>query len=75
MDILMGLAPPSPYRAIMRQWIGSALVQIMACHEYLGSNFNDPNHKIFINENASENVVCKIVAILSRGWVKNTQNY
>ena len=29
-------------------------------------------YKVFINENASENLVCEKAAILSRGrWVKN----
>ena len=74
----------------MRQWIRSALVQIMACRLFgakpsskpmLGScelthrnklqwNFNQ-NKKLFIHENASENTVCEMAAILSRGrWVK-----
>ena len=35
-------------------------------------NFNQ-NTKLFIHENASENVVCEMAAILSRGrWVKET---
>ena len=92
-------SPPSA--AYMRQWIGSGLVQIMACRlfgaksliinglapnaHYLNQcwvignwtlrnklqwNFNQ-NKKLFIHENASENITCEIVAILSRGrWVK-----
>ena len=73
----------------MRQWIGSALVQIMACllwapFHYLNQhlvivnwtlrnklqwNFNQ-NTKFCINANASENIVCEMVAILCRGrWV------
>ena len=77
-------SPPSA--AHMRQWNGSALVQIMACHLFAPShylnkcwvivywtlrnklqwNFNQ-NTKLFINENASENIVWETVAILSRG--------
>ena len=71
----------------MRQWNGSALVQIMACRLFAAkalSNqclviFNwtlrnklqwnfDQNTKLFIHENASENIVSETVAILSR-WV------
>ena len=75
----------------MRQWIGSSLVQIMACHLFSAKplskpmlvyvnwtrrskhhwNFNQ-NAKLFIHENTSENIVCKMAAILSRGrWVKD----
>ena len=37
-------------------------------------NFNQ-NTKLFIHENASEKIVCEMVAILSRGrWVNNTQS-
>ena len=74
-------SPPSA--AYMRQWIGSTLVQIMACaysapSYYLNQgwiignwtprnkfqwNFNQ-NRKLFIHENASENIVCKKVPIL-----------
>ena len=78
---------PPPSYAYMRQWIGSALVQIMACRLYsapshylnqcwiivnwtlrnkLKRNFNQ-NTKLFIHENASENIVCEMAAILSRG--------
>ena len=74
----------------MRQWIGWALVQIMACRligakplskpcwiivnwtprNKLQGMFNQ-NTKFFIHENASENIVCEMVAILSRErWVK-----
>ena len=81
--------PPLAHRhraAYMRQWIGSALVQIMlvassAPSQYqnqcyvvvnwtLGNklqwHFNQ-NVKLFVHENASENIVCEMVAILSRG--------
>ena len=38
-------------------------------------NFNQ-NTKLFIHENASENIVCKMAAILSRGrWVKNLPSH
>ena len=77
-----------PVVTYMCQWIGSALVQIMACRLFgakplskpmLGycqldpqenfSNFNQ-NTTLFIHENASENIVCEMAAILSRGrWV------
>ena len=74
----------------MRQWIRSALAQIMACRPFgakplskpvlvivngtsrnkLQSNFNQ-NTKLFIDENASENIFCEMAAILSRGrWVQ-----
>ena len=37
-------------------------------------NFNQ-NTKLFVHENASEKIVCEMVAILSRGrWVKNKAN-
>ena len=31
--------------------------------------FNKNKQKLFIHENASEHIVCKMAAILSRGWV------
>ena len=80
--------PGAPY---MCQWIGSALVHIMACHLFgtkplsepnkfnqysvivnwtprnkLQWNFNQ-NTKLFIHKNASENIVCEMAAIFSRG--------
>ena len=88
-SICMNSSPPSA--AYMRQWIGSALVQIMACRlsapsHYLNQcwiivnwtfgdrlqwNF-DKNTNFFIHKNASENIVCKMVSILSRGrWVNS----
>ena len=71
----------------MRQWIRSALVQIMACRLFgakpltkpvlgycqfwlLGTNFIEIWIKIqnfSFAKNASENIVCKMAAILSRG--------
>ena len=81
-----------PNAAYMPQWIGSALVKIMACSvaaysapsHYLNQccvivnwtlrnklqwNSNQ-NIKLFIHENAFENIVCDMVAILSWGrWV------
>ena len=62
---LFNSSPPSA--AYMCQWIGSALVQIMAC-----CLFDNQNTKLFIHENASENIVCEMAAILSRGrWVNS----
>ena len=79
----------------MRQWIGSALVQIMACrligaNHYLNQcweivnwtlknkihwNLNS-NTNIFIHENAFENIVCEIAAILSKGrWVNSSSHH
>ena len=75
----------------MGQWIGWALIQIMACglfsakplskpmllfcqfdHKEQIWNFNQ-NTKFFIHENASENIVCEMATILSRGaWVNAT---
>ena len=80
--VTLNLSPPSA--AYMRQWIMSTLVHIMACCLYsakplskpmlgycqlnkLQWNFNQ-NIKIFIHENASENIFCKMI----RGrWVKS----
>ena len=73
----------------MRQWIGSALVQIMACRLFGAKSLSTPvlghfnwtltnklqwhfnqNTKFFSQENASENIVCEMAAILFRGrWV------
>ena len=61
------LSPPSA--ADMRQWIGSALVQIMAFRLFgakLETNSNK-NTKLYIHENAPANIVCEIEAILSGG--------
>ena len=86
----IGFNSPPPRATYMRQWIGSALVQIMACRLFsakplskpmpcyvnlglrnkLQWNFNQ-NTKLFIHRNASENIVCEMVAILSRRkWIK-----
>ena len=75
-----------PGAAYMRQWTGSALVQIMACRLFGAKPLSEPmlkycqldltnklqwnsnrNTKFFIQENAFENVVCEMAAILSRG--------
>ena len=79
--------PPTTIAAYMRQWIGSALVQLMACRLFgakpiskptvvffvnctirnkLQWNFNQ-NTKLFIHENAYENIVCEMAPILFRG--------
>ena len=66
---------PSIY---MHQWTGSALVQVMANADLLltgplGTNFSEIEVKItkvYIHENAFENILFKMAAILSRGrWV------
>ena len=77
-------SPPSA--AYMRQCIGSALIEIMACRlfgtqplsqpmlgycqldpcEQIRWNFNQ-NTQLFIQENAYENIICEMMAILSRG--------
>ena len=66
----------------MPQGIGSALVQIMACRLFdtkplskLQWNFIQ-NTKLFVHRNSSENIVCEMAAILSRGrWVKWKKYY
>ena len=79
-------SPPSA--AYMHHLIGSALVQIMACRLFRAIHLNqvtvnwtlknkhqwnlNQNTKLVIEEKASKNIVCEIVAILSRGkWVKD----
>ena len=79
--------PSPPTSAYMLQWIWSALVQIMARRLFRAMALSKPiwdiitwtlrqwnlnlNTKLFIRENAPENIVCKMAAILSRGrWVK-----
>ena len=61
--------------AYMHQWIVSALVQIMACRQaIIWTNAwllsIGPLVKIFseIHKNASENIVYKMAAILSKRW-------
>ena len=70
-------------------WFRSWLVAYLAPGHYLNErwvivnwtlrnkfqwNFNQ-NTEIFIHENASENIICKMSAILSRGrWVNTTTN-
>ena len=76
----------------MRQWTGSASVQVMACRLLGAKPLLEPmlpdcqldpyeqksvkfesKYKDFIHENADENVVCEMAAILSRGrWVNRT---
>ena len=79
----------------MRQGVGSALFQIMACRLFgpkplsqpmldlcqldrgnkLQWNLNE-NSKLFIHENAFENSICEMAAILSRGrWVNQHQSH
>ena len=70
----------------MRQWTGSTLVHVMACRLFGAKPLLEPmldycqlvlsnlnrNSYIFVQENAIENVVCEMAAILSRGrWVKS----
>ena len=78
----------SPSAACMRQWIGSALAQIMACRLFgecwlivnwshrnkLQWNLNR-NTKLLIHKNAYENIVCEMAAILSRGRWVNDANF
>ena len=88
--------PPDPY-AYMRStwhylllvphhWIGSALIQIMACRLFGAKPLSKPklgycqlnlwffylNTKPFIHENASENIVCEMSAM--GWWVKNNES-
>ena len=78
-----------PSAAYMRQWIGSALVQIVACRLFGAKPLSKPtlvyclmdhqwnfyqNTNIFIHENASENIVCEMVVILSRGRLDKLAN-
>ena len=71
----------------MRQWIGSALIQIMACRLFGAKPLSKPNagtlsigplrisfseilikiQNFSFSKNPSENVVCTMAAILSRG--------
>ena len=76
--VRLGINSSPPRAAYMRQWFGSALVQIMACClfsakplskpmlDYLRNklqwNFNQ-NINLFIHEIASENIVCEMVAV------------
>ena len=83
LELGQGLNSFPPCAAYMCQWIGSALVQIMACRLFshtpfsrtflvycqFQGNFNTDT-KIFFPENVSENIVCEMAAILTRGrWV------
>ena len=63
-----------PNATYMRQWIGSAFFQIMACCLFSAKPLSKPmqgycnqNTELFIHENASENIICEMRAILSRG--------
>ena len=72
-NICVNSSPPSV--AYMCQLIGSALVQIMACRLFGAKAVSKPmledqNTKFFIHENALENIVCEMVAILSRGAMR-----
>ena len=85
-DITLNSSHPS--FVSIRQWIVSALVQIMACHLFGAKPLSKPmlgycqwnlrnklqwnfsNTKLFINEMASENIVCQMTVIFSTGrWV------
>ena len=71
-----------PSAVYIRQWTGSTLVPIMACHLFSAKPIAKPmlaycqfdkfqwnvsqNTSIFIQANAFENIACKTVAILSR---------
>ena len=75
------LNPSPPSAAYMRWWIGSTLVQIIACHLFGAKPLSKPmlgivnwtlgnklqwnsnqNTKLFIHENAFENIVCEMAA-------------
>ena len=58
--MIVGFNSSPPNAAYMRQWVGPALVQIMACQN------TNQNTKLFFHENATENIVWKITAILCR---------
>ena len=77
---LTNSSPPSV--TYMHQWIRSALVQIMACRLFGTKPLSKPvlgyyqNTKLFIHENAPENIICKMAAILSKAdeyfrWKRN----
>ena len=63
-------------------WIGSAMVQIMACRlfgDYLNSTLRNNIQRIsnqdttlFIHKNAYVNIFCEMAAILSGGWSVST---
>ena len=57
---------PIQHQAII--WTNAGLLSILP----LGTKFSEilTETKIFINENASENIVCEMAAILSRRWVE-----
>ena len=66
---------PRPRAAYMRQWTGSSLFQIMASRLFganplsigpLGTNFSEIL-KLFIHEDAFDNIVCKMAAIFFQG--------
>ena len=84
MPCIINSSPPSA--AYMHQWIGSALLQKMACRLFGAKPLSKPmldycrlgpkeqtsvkfiqNIKLFIHENASENIVCEMAAVLSSG--------
>ena len=79
--LLWFVSSSAPGAAYIRLWIGSALLQIMACRLFSAMPLSKPmlgywtprnklrwkfnqNTKLFINENASENIVCEMAAIL-----------
>ena len=90
-DLAFAFNSSPPSAEYMRQCIGSALVQIMACRLFGAKPLSKPmldysqlshknkfqwkfnqNTKVFIHENASENIVCEMAVILSSGrWVKH----
>ena len=89
--IMINSSPPSA--AYMREWMGSALVQIMACAYWTPSHFLNQrwvivnwilknkfqwkfnqSAKHFVHENASDNIICEMAAILSMGrWVNGIE--
>ena len=71
---LQWINPSPPSAAYMRQWTGSALVQVMAVNWTLRNKLQwkfNHNTKFFIHKNASENIIYQMATILSRGkWVQ-----
>ena len=89
-NIIPDINSSHPSATFMRQWIGSAVVSMMACRLFGAKPFSkhccvivnwtfrntiqwkfNQNAKLFIHENAFENVVCEMATILSRGGVKH----
>ena len=75
----LNTSPPSA--AYTPQWIGSTLVQMMACHLFGSKPLSksmlrycqlDPRNKL--QRNFNQNIICEMVAILSKGRLVKTQS-